>query len=154
MGGLNRQLELRGQAKERRRQLEAESYAQTGRLPRTSFMPSLPPEWDAWFQALENEGVTRLGDQSVGEAKGVFPGRAPLVSNFDPSYQSSAVLESRPSKQIGARNDYMIPSLGGLVTAMGEDGRWTASQPRPQGRVSATGQSKLRVQGQRGGSKR
>jgi len=104
MSGLNRELELRGRAKENRRMQEAESYAQTGRLPRTSFMGGLPPQWDAWFQALEDQGVTKLGDQSVGEAKGMFPKRAPLPSQFNPAYQSSAVLAAGPTNQIGGQN--------------------------------------------------
>lgn len=110
------------------------------------------PQWAGFFQALQEAGVDRVADNSVGEARGMFPQSAPYEHTFDPMQgQTSAVLASGPSNQIGGQN----PALDAIFRIMGEEkmAPRVSATKRPQGPVRTTGQSKLRVERQRGGSK-
>lgn len=46
--------------------------------------------WDGFFQAMQEQGVRGVADNSVGVARGMF-GATPQTSTYDPSFQSSAL---------------------------------------------------------------
>lgn len=84
--------------------------------------PLSDPQWDAFFQAMDEQNVSKLADSSVGAARGMWddhearnewsaipsgPARAP-----EAAHQDSAALMQRPSRQFNARN--IDPSLASL----------------------------------------
>lgn len=95
------------QAKENARQHgQLVSFGQIG--------PMGDPRWDAFFQAMDEAGVSKAGDNSMGVKQGMFGGAAPLPSTFDPTFQRSAVVDSGRSRQINAQQP---PALQGLTRA-------------------------------------
>jgi hypothetical protein len=110
------------------------------------------PRWDAYFQSLDEAGVSKLADQSVGEAKGMFPASAPAASTYDPSYQTSAV-DTMPSNQFNVPGEgaptgvygSSIPAMDALSRATGG---FTAKETPQYGR----GRRFMKVQTQRGTS--
>ncbi len=76
--------------------------------------PLRNPQWDAWFQALQNQGVTGLADESVGAKRGMWAPQGPGISTLmDPSTQGSAVA-SNPSNQLNYQNPYASKMLQDL----------------------------------------
>lgn len=77
----------------------------------------MPKEWQRWFDRLKQQGVTGLGDNSAGEARGMFAsGASPYTPTFDPQAQRSAVIESGPSNAMGGQNaslDAIFKLVGG-----------------------------------------
>lgn len=62
--------------------------------------PLSNPAWDGFYQAMQEKGVDRLADSSVGMKKGMFGGfDAP--DTFNANFQQSAVA-SKPSNQLNA----------------------------------------------------
>lgn len=83
----------------------------------------LPPQWDAFFQAMQNAGATKMRVEQ-GHDTIDYPGMT-------------------PSNQIGIRRDYQAQapeSMAGL-----------SMRQRPLGPTNSTAQSKIKVQGQKGG---
>lgn len=76
--------------------------------------PISDPKWDAFMQAMDEAGVSKVGDDSMGVEKGMWGAASPGVSTFNPAFQSSAVLDSGRSRQINARPH---PALEGLMRA-------------------------------------
>lgn len=76
--------------------------------------PLRNPQWDAWFQALNNQGVTGLADESVGARKGMWaPPSGGISTLMDPSIQGSSVA-SNPSNQLNYQNPYSTKMLQDL----------------------------------------
>jgi hypothetical protein len=94
-------------AQDRRR-----NYAMGEGFGNGGFGGPLPdPAWDGFFQALSEKGVRGLADNSVGEAKGMFPESGSTVSTYDPSFQTSAV-DTMPSNQLGTSGSGRMAGLG------------------------------------------
>lgn len=113
------------------------------------FGPLPDPQWDGFFQSLAESGVSRLGDNSVGEAKGMFPGAKPNVATYDPSYQTSAI-DSMPSNHIGSAGmGAPMGARGESIASMdalnGATGGFTA-----KGSTMGRGRQFMKVRGQRG----
>ncbi len=155
------------QADKRHAQFKAESDARDaemygpGKLMRTVMRPieqRLPPQWDAFMQALQNNGVTRMRQA--------------------PTRDTIGFMGSPGSNQIGVRNTMMAEtpeSLAAIDMATGGNPDSISPgelrlAPRPQfstrpgpetglgvrqrslGPTNSTAQSKLKVAGQRGGA--
>lgn len=91
--------------------------------PGTSFGPGHSAAWDGFFQALNEAGVSHLGDSST--RMGFGPQFGSLPSTYNPSFQTSAVRASGPSNQIGTPG---IPqSMSSLQQSVGR----TAKKPAP-----------------------
>lgn len=58
--------------------------------------PLADPQWQGLLQALQEAGVSRVADNSVGEARGMFSPSTPYEPTFDPETQSSAVATVTP----------------------------------------------------------
>lgn len=109
-----------------------------------NFGPLSDPRWDGFFQAMNEAGVSRIADNSVGEARGMFPGKEPLPSTYDPTYQQSAV-DTMPSNQIGvAGPDAPLGVRGGSIPSMDALTRATG------GFTVSPSKGRMRVQTQRG----
>lgn len=55
------------------------------------------PQWQGWFQALQEAGATNLGDSSQMERKGLWdPSNQPYEPTFDPTHQTSAEATAAP----------------------------------------------------------
>lgn len=67
--------------------------------PGTSFGPGHSAAWDGFFQAMQDQGVSNVGDSST--RMGFGPQFGALPSTFNPRFQTSAVQASGPSNQIG-----------------------------------------------------
>jgi hypothetical protein len=97
--------------------------------PGSSFGPLPDSRWDGFFQAMDEAGVDGVADSSVGAKKGMWSGKAPMGSTYDPRYQTSAV-DTMPSNQLGtagltAENGMAgesIPSMDSLLRATGGGG--------------------------------
>lgn len=68
--------------------------------PGTSFGPLPDPKWEGLFQAMQEQGVDKVADNSVGEARGMWgngtsdpyrPRFSSLPSTYNPNYQQSAL---------------------------------------------------------------
>lgn len=108
-----------------------------------SMGPLGDPQWDAFFQALDENGVDRLADNSVGVKRGMFPQGPPRASTYDPATQSSAVDVS-PSNQLGTNVDDMMAGLDRAIGGGSVDDAFAIRKSPMRGR--------LRVQTQRGTS--
>ena len=106
---------LRSQADNRRQRMLASGELSVMDFNKSSMMD---PKWDAWLEALQDQGVTELADSSVGAAKGMFSA-TPQTSTFDPSFQTSAGAGMSPSRQIGQRLPGKNAALRGLQQASG-----------------------------------
>ena len=112
---------------------DAEMYG-PGRIMRTVMRPitqRLPPQWDAFMQALQNNGVRRMRQMPHDQHD--------TISGLGVA-----------SNQIGVRNTFQAPegmpgALSGLESAVG-------ARTRSLGPTNSTAQSRLKVQGQRGGA--
>lgn len=76
-----------------------------------TFGPLPDPKWDGFFQAMKEQGVTGLADNSVGVKKGMFGAAPPSADTYNPQFQTTALT---PSRQINAQP----PSLLGLDGAI------------------------------------
>lgn len=63
--------------------------------------PLSDPSTDAFFQAMQEAGVDKIGDASTGMKKGMFGGYQ-AGSTYDPQSQSSAIDQSPASNQLNA----------------------------------------------------
>lgn len=70
--------------------------------PGSNFGPGHSSAWDGYFQALNEAGVSNLGDNSMGVHRGMFDAKPALPSTYNPAFQTSAVDAMGPSNQIGS----------------------------------------------------
>lgn len=82
--------------------------------------PGMSKLWERWFDTLAEQGVDRLADQSVGERRGMFQRSTGYAPTFDPSFQSSAVVDAGQSNQIDAPS--LHPALAALQRLTGRRG--------------------------------
>lgn len=62
-----------------------------------TFGPLPDPKWDGFFQAMGEQGVTGLADDSVGAKEGMWSDTSrSWEPTFDPSFQTSAVSTASP----------------------------------------------------------
>lgn len=114
--------------------------------PGNAFGPLHSAQWDGFFQALQDQGVKRLADNSIGQARGMFPGQEATPNTYDPRYQTSAVAAAGPSNQVGA----MPGSVSGIYASVGDrevPGGWMMRAPvtrrnvkNPRANIKAVGQ--------------
>lgn len=76
--------------------------------------PLSDPQWDAFFQAMDEQNVSKLADSSVGAARDMWD-PAQIVRGPEARHQGSAPLAQRPSNQLNARNvDLSLASMDAL----------------------------------------
>jgi hypothetical protein len=93
---------------------------------RLSGGPLPDPRWEGFFQAMSDQGVTKMADNSVGQARGMFAPKAAAPSTYNPDFQGSAV-DTMPSNQLGVAGGHAplgmvgnsIPSMDALTKATG-----------------------------------
>lgn len=100
--------------------------------------PLPDPMWDAFFEAQNQAGATRMADNSVGAKRGMY---APTQTQ----HVQQPGMESNQIGDAGQQGTQAI--IDGILNATGGPGVDIRQTPKGVGR----GQTKLKVQGQRGG---
>lgn len=77
------------------------------------------PQWDAFFQAMDEAGVDKVADQSVGERTGMFPMSGQSRPTFDARYQTMLPDTDRERMALSPSRQINAPSLMGLYSATG-----------------------------------
>ena len=121
---------LRARSKARQRQQDAQAFKQNIGPSSSLAINSLglAPEWDAYFQALDEQGVSGLADDSVGQAKGMFPltRPQPRTAEGPGAVQTFSPLgPNMGSNQIGVPG---IPALDALERVTGAPRKRTRRQ--------------------------
>lgn len=63
-----------------------------------NFGPAPDPSWDGYFQAMGEQGVDNLADNSVGAKRDMWSPHQPLPSTYNPNFQTSALAGLRMAK--------------------------------------------------------
>lgn len=82
-----------------------------------TFGPLPDPKWDGFFQAMGEQGVTGLADDSVGVKKGMFSATPDLPDTYDPTRNQVTSLKG-PVGRSNQINSRALPSMNGLDGAM------------------------------------